>query len=41
VDAGTYKVVLTVDGKEFTQPVRVVGDAPAPAFRFGADRDDD
>jgi photosystem II stability/assembly factor-like uncharacterized protein len=38
--AGAYRVVLTVDGKEFAQSFRVEGDGGAPA-RFIADDDED
>jgi hypothetical protein len=31
VPAGAYKVVLTVDGKEHVQSIRVVADPAAPA----------
>src|SRR5262249_25550641 len=37
--AGAYRVVLTVDGKEFTQTVRVEGDPGAPA-RILAEEDE-
>jgi hypothetical protein len=36
-----YRVVLAVDGKEFTQGLRVEGDAGAPATIFADDDDDE
>ncbi|HEV3204156.1 MAG TPA: PDZ domain-containing protein [Gemmataceae bacterium] len=41
VPPGMYRVVLTVDGKEFTQGLRVEGDAGAPATIFADDDDDE
>ncbi len=35
VPAGTYRVVLTVDGQEFTQTVRIVTDPNAPDDAIG------
>jgi len=41
VPPGMYRVVLTVDGKEHTQGLRVEGDAGAPTTIFAAEDDDD
>ncbi len=41
VAPGVYRVVLTVDGKEFTRPVRVMADPSAPASILTSDGDDD
>jgi hypothetical protein len=35
VPSGTYRVVLSVDGQELTQTLKVVGDPVVPTFRFG------
>jgi photosystem II stability/assembly factor-like uncharacterized protein len=37
---GLYRVVLTVDGKEFSQPLRVEPDPTLPATILAGDRDD-
>ena len=38
--AGTYRVVLTVDGQEYTQALKIEGDAVATPL-FGAEDEDD
>jgi hypothetical protein len=38
---GVYRVVLNVDGKEFTQPLRVESDPTRQAEAIAADGDDD
>jgi photosystem II stability/assembly factor-like uncharacterized protein len=39
VTPGMYRVVLTVDGKEFTQPLRVEADPTVPAPIIASDQD--
>jgi photosystem II stability/assembly factor-like uncharacterized protein len=41
VPAGSYRIVLTVDGKEYQQSVHVEGDAIATGPTFAEDEDDD
>jgi photosystem II stability/assembly factor-like uncharacterized protein len=38
---GMYRVVLTVDGQEFTQPLRVEADPDAPTSLLASEEDDD
>ena len=41
VAAGTYRIVLTVDGEQFTQALRVEGDPSSPTGLIATDDDDD
>ncbi|HEV3255867.1 MAG TPA: PDZ domain-containing protein, partial [Gemmataceae bacterium] len=40
VPAGSYKIVLTVDGREHVQSIRVEGDPAAPLDRLAEEEDD-